>query len=78
MCTVGMCIGSLLAPYRVGAAETAEELQRRAAALIVNNRGVTEAKAGRFEAGATALREALKLDPKDAQTRKSLSNILTD
>jgi len=75
---VGICAGSLLAPYRVGAGETPEELQRRATALILNNRGITEAKAGQFEAGAAALRQALALDPKDVQVRNSLSNILAD
>jgi len=75
---VVMCAGSLLVPYRVGAAETPEELQRRAAALILNNRGVIEAKAGRFETGAAALRQALALNPKDIQVRNSLSSVLAD
>lgn len=44
----------------------------------LNNRGVTEAKAGRFEAGAALLRQALQADPGDSLVRQNLSGVLTD
>ena len=44
----------------------------------LNNRGVTEARAGRFEEGVSWLRQALALDPHDPLTRKNLSGVLTD
>lgn len=47
-------------------------------ATAMNNRGVKEAQAGRFEEGASWLRRALSLNPSDANTRKNLSGVLTD
>jgi len=44
----------------------------------LNNRGITEAQAGRFEQGAGYLREALQRDPSDRLIRRNLSGILTD
>lgn len=44
----------------------------------LNNRGVTEAKAGRFDAGAALLRQALQADPNDPLLRQNLSGVLTD
>lgn len=44
----------------------------------LNNRGVTEAQAGRFETGVKYLRQAMALEPHDEQVRTNLSGILTD
>lgn len=50
----------------------------RHSALELNNRGVREAQAGRFEEAAALLRQALALDPHDDTTRHNLSHVLTD
>ena len=47
-------------------------------ATALNNRGVTAAKAGRFEEAVGILQQALALDPSDAAARTNLSGILTD
>jgi tetratricopeptide (TPR) repeat protein len=44
----------------------------------LNNRGVIEAQAGRFDVGVDYLRRALQLNPSDEQVRKNLSGMLTD
>lgn len=44
----------------------------------LNNRGVAAAQAGQFEAGAAALRQALRANPSDQLVRRNLSGILTD
>ena len=51
---------------------------QRPSATELSNRGVTEAQAGRFEAGAQWLRQAVALDPHDATARKNLAGVLTD
>ena len=47
-------------------------------ATDLNNRGVTEAKAGRFEEGVSLLRQAIAQDPGDETIRKNLSGMLSD
>lgn len=47
-------------------------------ATELNNRGVREAQAGRFDEAVTLLRRALTLNPADSHTRRNLSGILTD
>jgi len=44
----------------------------------LNNLGVTEAQAGRFEQGVGYLQQALQLDPSDRLLRRNLSGMLTD
>ena len=44
----------------------------------LNNRGVQEAQAGRFEEAVKLLRQALSISPADLQVKKNLSGILTD
>jgi len=44
----------------------------------INNRGVLEAKAGRFEESARLLRQASALAPDDLKFRTNLSGVLTD
>lgn len=45
---------------------------------VLNNRGIEEAKAGRFETGAALVRQAVQLAPSDQQFQRNLSGILTD
>lgn len=49
-----------------------------ASATELNDRGVIEARAGRFPEGIELLRQALALDPEDATVRANLSGVLTD
>ena len=50
----------------------------QAQATELNNLGVSECQAGRFETGVGYLRQAIGLNPADPQIRANLSNILTD
>ena len=52
--------------------------QGESGAADLNNRGITEARAGRFEVGIDYLRQALRADPKDPLLRTNLSGMLTD
>lgn len=62
----------------LAAADALSDEVSRQSALELNNRGVREAQAGRFEEAAALLRQALALDPHDATTRRNLSHVLTD
>lgn len=70
-------LSCLLAATPTAAADNPLDVQQRHAAEL-HNRGVIEAQAGRFESGAEYLRQALAIDPHDAQTRSNLSGILAD
>ncbi|MBI3011181.1 MAG: tetratricopeptide repeat protein [Candidatus Omnitrophica bacterium] len=71
---------------RIGWVEAGEPAQqdapsRNRAVLTgteLNNRGVQEARAGRFEQGVVMLRQALSLAPNDPKIRSNLSGMLTD
>jgi len=65
-------------PCAWAATEASPDEVSRHSALELNNRGVREAQAGRFEEAAALLRQALALDPHDATTRHNLSHVLTD
>ncbi len=72
-----LCSGVLLV-FAAGVTAWARDEQLAARAQQLNNDGVREALAGRFEAGVERLREALALVPSDAHVRGNLSGMLTD
>lgn len=65
---VGLAV-ALLLPGLPSAAQDPTEL---------NNRGVREAQAGRFQEAVELLRQTLELVPTDLQAKKNLSGVLTD
>lgn len=65
---VGLAV-ALLLPVLPSAAEDPTEL---------NNRGVRQAQAGRFQEAVGLLRQSLELVPTDLQAKKNLSGVLTE
>ena len=73
---VGLCGG--LPPRISAAAGDATPGAPPPSATELNNRGVNEAQAGRFEEGILWLRQALVASPGDDTARANLSGVLTD
>ena len=73
-----MVVSSCLFAQTGSTANQATPNEEPPGATELNNRGVTEARAGRFKEGAALLRLALTRDPADTLTRQNLSGVLTD
>ena len=70
--------GRVAVAESIAAPETSSNEVSRHSALQLNNQGVREAQAGRFEEAAALLRQALALTPDDPTTHQNLSRVMTD
>ena len=71
-------ISTLTTPLATASFASSEQVNVATDVTEMNNRGVKEAQAGRFEQAAEWLRRALRLDSSDLTARKNLSGVLTD
>ncbi len=74
----GLLVMSQALEARHAAAAEAQPGAQPTTATELNNLGVAEAQAGRHDAGATLLRQAVQLEPGNAGFRQNLSGVLTD
>jgi tetratricopeptide (TPR) repeat protein len=75
---IGAGLPALLVALLLGAGPAAAVTSQTSSPTELNNLAVAEAQAGRFEAAAELLRQALALAPQDTQFGRNLSGILTD